>query len=110
MTCAVCGGPDTRGHIPSPQDAIAASICWLTTSLESSPQPVMERLSKRKRHAKACRYCPMSQKEKMELIVRGRAHERDDQRWKAWNGLSSNQQFARVCEAQESSWVDSLPA
>lgn len=110
MTCPTCGGPDTRGHIPAPQDAIAASICWLTANLDRSAMPVTGRLAERRRHAKPCRYCGMTQAAKMELIVRGRAHERDDPRWKAWEGLTSSQQFVRVCEAQEESWVDSLPA
>jgi len=109
-TCAICGGPNRPGHIPSPADAVAASICWLTQQRDALPS-VTDRMAQRRRHPDGkCRYCGMKQADKLAVTKMGLAHETIDPRWTSWGELPPNVQFARVCEAQAPSWLDAMPA
>lgn len=113
--CPTCGGPGEPGHIPTPAEAVALGICWLATwgrdGKGAGVGAVVERMRQRKRHPdKGCRWCPLDQAEKLRRMNVAKQHEGDDPRFAAFLKLSKNQQYARVCEAQEVSWIDSLPA
>ena len=51
----------------------------------------------------------MSQSDKLTLVRSGWDHSENDPRWSEWRRISNSQQFARVCEAQEISWIDQIP-
>lgn len=110
--CSVCNQENKPGHAPSPEEAVAAAICWLTRQgKDPVPSNISEKLARRRRHpATGCRYCGTSPADIISLISRGFAHESQDSRWVAWTDLSSKAHYAKVCRAQELSWIDALPA